>query len=149
MSRLAGRQLIRCLVCIFTVSLFYIFDRNFLLLERALMFQFEVESFTLHNKDLRPLLISEDEWDAIKLVCGWLLNFREATKQMSTTSKPMISTTHAILCHQIYFIFIGTPELSLYDYCFLTPVTSMLYLFLRVFLCSPFCSLIRVLLSHF
>jgi predicted DNA-binding protein (UPF0251 family) len=60
------------------------------------MFQFEVESFTLHNKDLRPLLISEDEWEAIKLVFSWLLNFREATRQMSTTSKPMISTTHAI-----------------------------------------------------
>jgi hypothetical protein len=60
------------------------------------MFQFEVESFTLHTKDLRPLLISEDEWEAIKLVCNWLLNFREATRQMSTTSKPMLSTTHAI-----------------------------------------------------
>ena len=62
------------------------------------MFQSEVESFTLHNKDLRPLLISEDEWEAIKLVFNWLLNFREATRQMSTTSKPMISTTHAIFC---------------------------------------------------
>jgi hypothetical protein len=60
------------------------------------MFQFEVDSFTLHNKDLRPLFISEDEWEAIKLVCGWLLNFREATRQMSTTSKPMLSATHAV-----------------------------------------------------
>ena len=60
------------------------------------MFQSEVESFTLHNKDLRPLLISEDELEAIKLVTGWLLNFRKATRRMSTTSKPMISTTHAI-----------------------------------------------------
>ena len=62
------------------------------------MFQFEVESFTLHNRDLQPLLISEDEWEAIKLVFNWLLNFHEATRQMSTTSKPMISTTHAIFC---------------------------------------------------
>ena len=53
------------------------------------MFQFEVESFTLHNKDLQPLLISEDEWDAIKLVYRWLLNFCEATRHMSTTLKPI------------------------------------------------------------
>ncbi|KAF8815008.1 hypothetical protein BYT27DRAFT_7007730, partial [Phlegmacium glaucopus] len=63
---------------------------------RALMFQSEVESFTLHAKDLRALLIHEDEWDAVKQVCNWLLHFCEATRQMSTTSKPMLSTTHAI-----------------------------------------------------
>ena len=65
-------------------------DLNFLLLllECTIMFQFEVDSFTLHNKNLQLLYISEDEWEAVKLICGWLLNFREATKQMSTTSKP-------------------------------------------------------------
>ncbi|KAE9386878.1 hypothetical protein BT96DRAFT_838527, partial [Gymnopus androsaceus JB14] len=36
------------------------------------------------------------DWDAIAIVADWLLNFRSATSQMSTTSKPMLSSTHSI-----------------------------------------------------
>ncbi|KAF9542453.1 hypothetical protein CPC08DRAFT_614519, partial [Agrocybe pediades] len=35
-------------------------------------------------------------WNTIKLLGHWLELFRSATTQMSTTSVPMISTTHAI-----------------------------------------------------
>ncbi len=35
-------------------------------------------------------------WASIELICQWLRMFRAATTQMSTTSQPMISTTHAI-----------------------------------------------------
>ena len=69
--------------------IFHFIDLNFLLLllEHAILFQFKVDSFTLHDKDLWPLFISKDEWEVIKLVCGRLLNFCEATKQMSTSGK--------------------------------------------------------------
>jgi hypothetical protein len=36
------------------------------------------------------------DWEAISLVAGWLKAFRSATTEMSRTSKPMISTVHAI-----------------------------------------------------
>ncbi|KAJ6619367.1 ribonuclease H-like domain-containing protein [Mycena sp. CBHHK59/15] len=36
------------------------------------------------------------DWDAIEMVADWLLHFRSATSQMSTTSRPMLSFTHYI-----------------------------------------------------
>lgn len=35
------------------------------------------------------------DWDAIATVADWLYNFRSATSQMSTTSRPMLSSTHS------------------------------------------------------
>jgi len=35
------------------------------------------------------------DWESIAIVSDWLLNFRSATSQMSTTSKPMLSSTHS------------------------------------------------------
>jgi hypothetical protein len=35
------------------------------------------------------------DWNAITMVSDWLLNFRSATSQMSTTSRPMLSSTHS------------------------------------------------------
>lgn len=37
-----------------------------------------------------------EDWDAISMVSDWLLHFRAATSQMSTTSRPMLSFTHTI-----------------------------------------------------
>ncbi|KAH9008870.1 hypothetical protein EDB83DRAFT_2172104, partial [Lactarius deliciosus] len=42
--------------------------------------------------------LSDAEWHSIGLVATWLKTFRSATTQMSTTKKPMLSTTHAIFC---------------------------------------------------
>ncbi|KAE9385608.1 hypothetical protein BT96DRAFT_766499, partial [Gymnopus androsaceus JB14] len=39
--------------------------------------------------------ITWSNWDAIVTVSHWHLNFRSATMQMSTTSKPMLSSTHS------------------------------------------------------
>ncbi|KAF9031051.1 hypothetical protein BJ165DRAFT_1358464, partial [Panaeolus papilionaceus] len=38
----------------------------------------------------------DDEWESVKNVTDWLFLFRDATRQMSTTKKPMLSTTLAI-----------------------------------------------------
>ncbi|KAJ7327667.1 hypothetical protein DFH08DRAFT_710399, partial [Mycena albidolilacea] len=38
------------------------------------------------------------DWDTISLVSDWLYNFCSATSQMSTTSRPMLSSTHSIFC---------------------------------------------------
>ncbi|KAE9401927.1 hypothetical protein BT96DRAFT_817219, partial [Gymnopus androsaceus JB14] len=38
----------------------------------------------------------DDDWQNIQQVCSWLTIFHSATTQMSTTSKPMLSTTFAI-----------------------------------------------------
>ncbi|KAF7371954.1 Transposase-like protein [Mycena venus] len=35
------------------------------------------------------------DWDAISLVSDWLFQFRSATNQMSTTSRPMLPSTHS------------------------------------------------------
>ncbi|KAJ7765577.1 hypothetical protein B0H16DRAFT_1309980, partial [Mycena metata] len=36
------------------------------------------------------------DWTALKLVTDWLMVYRDATTQMSTTKQPMLSSTHAI-----------------------------------------------------
>ncbi|KAF9053990.1 hypothetical protein BDP27DRAFT_1242480, partial [Rhodocollybia butyracea] len=46
--------------------------------------------------DLWKFELLPEDWNSIKLVCGWLDIFRSATTQMSTTSKPMLSSTSAI-----------------------------------------------------
>ena len=51
------------------------------------MFQFEVEFFTLHNKDLQLLLISEDEWEAIKP--AFLIFIRLQDRDCHGCDKPM------------------------------------------------------------
>jgi hypothetical protein len=40
--------------------------------------------------------MSDEDWDAIKLVSEWLGLFKGATAKMSTTKKPMLSETHTI-----------------------------------------------------
>jgi hypothetical protein len=63
---------------------------------RALQFQNEIDDFVGRNRDLRSLELDEDEWHAIAQVADWLMAFRAATTQMSTSKVSMLSTTHAI-----------------------------------------------------
>lgn len=50
----------------------------------------------MRYKDLHAFELSDEDWEAISIVTHWLHAFREATTQMSSTSKPMLSTTHAV-----------------------------------------------------
>jgi len=56
----------------------------------------KIDDFVGRNRDLRSLELDEDEWDAIAQVADWLVAFRAATTQMSTSKVSMLSTTHAI-----------------------------------------------------
>jgi hypothetical protein len=56
----------------------------------------DINNFTLRYKDLHASELSKEDWDAITIVTNWLHAFREATTQMSSTKKSMLSTTHAV-----------------------------------------------------
>ncbi|KAJ7683989.1 hypothetical protein B0H17DRAFT_941195, partial [Mycena rosella] len=45
--------------------------------------------------DLHGVDLTVQDWDAIAFVSDWLLHFCSATSQMSTTSRPMLSSTHS------------------------------------------------------
>lgn len=64
--------------------------------ERALQFRNDIDEFVDRYRDLRSLELSPGEWDAISFVSSWLLAFRSATTQMSSTRKSMLLSTHAI-----------------------------------------------------
>ncbi|KAI3603582.1 transposase-like protein [Moniliophthora roreri] len=66
------------------------------MLRRALDFIDVIESFVAKTKDLRPFELSSLDWEAIRLVTGWLKSFRSTTTQMSATKTATISFTHAI-----------------------------------------------------
>ncbi|EEB91014.1 hypothetical protein MPER_10700, partial [Moniliophthora perniciosa FA553] len=66
------------------------------MLRRGLDFMDVIESYVAKTKDLRPFELSSADWDAIRLVTGWLKSFRSATTQMSATKTATISFTHAI-----------------------------------------------------
>lgn len=63
---------------------------------RSLDYRSVIDDFVAKNKDLRKFEMHADDWDAIALVAQWLKSFRSATTQMSTTKRPMLSSTHAI-----------------------------------------------------
>ena len=67
-----------------------------ILLGRALDYCESFNSFVRLHTDLWLYLLSDEEWDSIGYVASWLKTFRSATTQMSTTKKPMLSTTHAV-----------------------------------------------------
>jgi hypothetical protein len=46
--------------------------------------------------DLAECVMTPTEWDGIELISQWLSVFRQATHEMSTTKRPMLSQTHAI-----------------------------------------------------
>lgn len=64
--------------------------------DRALQFRADLDVFVDRFRDLRSLELSAGECDAIDSVSSWLLAFRSATTQMSSTKEPMLSSTHAI-----------------------------------------------------
>jgi hypothetical protein len=71
--------------------------------------------------ELRQCMLEDSEWEALVMVSSWLKIFREATVLMSTTKRPMLSSTHAIfrgLQARLQDIITGLPsdvELELRD----------------------------------
>jgi predicted DNA-binding protein (UPF0251 family) len=63
---------------------------------RALDFRQQVDDFVAKTRDIRPFELSQEDWEAIKLVAQWLKAFRSATTQMSITKRSMLSSTHTI-----------------------------------------------------
>jgi hypothetical protein len=63
---------------------------------RALKFRPAIFSYVAKDESLRAHELSTADWTALKLVSKWLMAFRDATTQMSTTKQPMISNTHAV-----------------------------------------------------
>lgn len=56
----------------------------------------KIDSYVAKDKDLRKYELSESDWESLPSIATWLELFRSTTTQMSTTKKPMLSTTHAI-----------------------------------------------------
>ncbi len=66
-------------------------------LGRAYIWKDEIDTFVFRNsKELGHLALSDSDWDAILQVTNWLELFHSATTEMSTTSIPMLSSSHAI-----------------------------------------------------
>lgn len=63
---------------------------------RALDYRNIINAFVAKVRDLRKYELSSEDWDAVKLVTGWLKSFRSATTQMSATKTTTLSSTHAI-----------------------------------------------------
>jgi hypothetical protein len=63
---------------------------------RALDFQKAINDFVVNTHELRQYKLSDDDWQSIELVTGWLKAFRSATTQMLMTKHPMLSSAHAI-----------------------------------------------------
>ncbi|TEB27214.1 hypothetical protein FA13DRAFT_1712777 [Coprinellus micaceus] len=54
--------------------------------------------FTAKNLDRRLFEFNDADWVAIETVCKWLDYFQCATRERSSTSVPMLSSTIAIFC---------------------------------------------------
>jgi hypothetical protein len=52
-----------------------------------------VSDMTAAESDLTSCLLSALDWEAISLVSDWLKTFRITTTDMSTTKKPMLSSS--------------------------------------------------------
>jgi sulfur relay (sulfurtransferase) DsrC/TusE family protein len=65
-------------------------------LGRALDYKQQIDDFVAKTRDIRQYELSQEDWDAIKLVTQWLKAFRSATTQMSITKHSTLSSTHAI-----------------------------------------------------
>ncbi len=92
MLRLDGPLLIKCFVCTFLYLLYLLTDTE---IGRAVDYQRVVDRYVASNSDLSKYKLTTHDWDAITMVTDWLKQFRHATTEMSTTKKPMLSTTHA------------------------------------------------------
>jgi hypothetical protein len=67
-----------------------------LLLGRAIDYCTVLDDFVAKNRELCKYELQDEDWEAIALVAQWLKSFRSATTQMSTTKRPMLSSTQAI-----------------------------------------------------
>ncbi|KAJ6575957.1 hypothetical protein DFH09DRAFT_1311412 [Mycena vulgaris] len=66
------------------------------MMDRAVKYRDSVTKFISENPDLHGDDLTVQDRNAISLVSDWLSNLRSSTSQMSTTSRPMLSSTHAI-----------------------------------------------------
>ncbi|KAF8992769.1 hypothetical protein BDQ17DRAFT_1456193 [Cyathus striatus] len=66
------------------------------MLNRALRYKDDFDTFASRYKDLRPLALTEDDWVSVNIVSTWLVKFHRATTQMLATKQPMLSSTHAV-----------------------------------------------------
>jgi len=92
MSRPDGRQHIKCFVSGISIYIY----ASLIAIGRALRHREPINTFVYRHEDLIQHHITEEDWRAIETVTQWLGSFRSATTQMSTTSSPMLSSTHAI-----------------------------------------------------
>ena len=79
---------------------------------RALDYREVIDTYVARYRDLRDYELSEEDWEGITHVAGWLKSFRSAITQMSATHHPTLSSTHAIfrgLQEQIKDIFTNLP----------------------------------------
>jgi hypothetical protein len=106
---LDGHQRIKCYVR--SILLYAPNDHLAVTVGRALSFQDPVNMYTALNLLMHEL--NSEEWKALNYVKSWLQSFREATVQMSTTKKSMLSSTHAVfmgLQEEIKEIIKGLPQ---------------------------------------
>ena len=61
-------------------------------------YQSIIDDYVTKNRDLHLYELAPLDWDAIKLVTGWLKSFWSATTEMSATKWATISFTHTIFC---------------------------------------------------
>ncbi|KAF9022526.1 hypothetical protein BDZ89DRAFT_891851, partial [Hymenopellis radicata] len=54
-----------------------------------------IDTYVASSPDLEKYRLTSREWEGIRQVSDWLKQFRHATTEMSTTKKPMLSSTHA------------------------------------------------------
>jgi hypothetical protein len=64
---------------------------------RAFDYKDAVNSYIAKDRDIRnDYELFDSDWESIKMVSDWLKSFRSATTEMSTTKRPMLSSTQAI-----------------------------------------------------
>jgi hypothetical protein len=63
---------------------------------RALDYCEVIDTYVARYYDLHDYELSDNDWEGITLVAGWLKSFHSATTQMSATCHPTLSSTHAI-----------------------------------------------------
>ncbi|KAJ6562968.1 hypothetical protein B0H10DRAFT_1644813, partial [Mycena sp. CBHHK59/15] len=57
-----------------------------------------IDKYVCGAPELADAQLSDADWAALRQVRSWLSDFRRATTDMSTTSKPMLSQTHLVFC---------------------------------------------------
>ncbi|KAJ7303460.1 hypothetical protein DFH08DRAFT_643111, partial [Mycena albidolilacea] len=66
------------------------------MLRRAIHNRNAITRYVESSSDLSGFALSDLDWEALQTVRSWLSEFRQATTEMSATSKPMLSQTHLV-----------------------------------------------------